>query len=187
MNEHGHFRKLTSFVSCIISLFPKVVARMLYSLTRNTGGGIFMGVRYVCIKRLAASCGENVAVFPHVTLKRIEKLHIGNNVSIHTMCYLDALGEIVIGNNVSIAHQSSLVSFDHMYSDSSIPIKYNHVKKGKITIEDDVWVGCGCRILQGVTIHSRSIIAAGAVVTKDVEPNSLYGGVPAKLLKRINS
>ncbi len=145
-----------------------------------------MGVRYICIRRLAASCGSNVAIFPHVTLKRIEKLHIGNNVSIHTMCYVDAMGGIEIGDNVSIAHQSSLVSFDHTFSDPSTPIKYNRVEKGKFVIEDDVWIGCGCRIQQGVTIHSRSIIAAGAVVTKDVDAHSLYGGVPAKKIKNIN-
>ena len=94
MVEHGHYRKLTNFAFYVISLLPKGVAKMLFSLTRNTGSEISMGIRYVCIKRLAASCGENVAIFPHVTLKRIEKIHIGNNVSIHTMCYLDALGEI---------------------------------------------------------------------------------------------
>ena len=76
-----------------------------------------MGIRFICIKRLAASCCGNVAIFPYVTLKHIEKLHIGDNVSIHTMCYLDALGGIKIGDNVSIAHQSSLISFDHTCSD----------------------------------------------------------------------
>ena len=148
-------------------------------------GGIFMGVRYICIKRLAAKCGDNVAIFPHVTLNHIDKLMIGDNVSIHTMCYLDAFGGINIGNNVSIAHQTSLISFDHTYSDSSKPIKYNHIKKGLITIEDDVWIGCGCRILQGVKIGTRSIIAAGAVVNSETLPKHIYGGVPAQIIKEI--
>lgn len=66
-----------------------------------------------------------------------------------------------------------------------IPIKYNKVEKGPIVVKDDCWIGCGCRILQGVTIGTRSIIAAGAVVTKDVEPFHLYGGVPAKIIKTL--
>ena len=185
MEKRGHFQALTTCAYRILSCLPKCFASALYTLARNTGGGISMGVRYICIRRLAASCGSNVAIFPHVTLKRIEHLHIGSNVSIHTMCYVDAMGGIEIGDNVSIAHQSSLVSFDHTYSDMSTPIKYNRVEKGKIVIEGDVWIGCGCRILQGVTIRSRSIIAAGAVVTKDVDAHSLYGGVPAKKLKNI--
>lgn len=185
MEERGHNKKLLGFCSKVMLLFPKGFASFLYSMFKNSGGRISMGLRYVCLKRLSARCGENVAIFPYVTLKHIDKMSFGDNVSIHTMCYVDAVGGIEIGNNVSIAHQVSLVSFDHTYSDINIPIKYNKVQKGKIEINDDVWIGCGCRILQGVTIGTRSIIAAGAVVTKDVESHHLYGGVPAKAIKSI--
>lgn len=186
MERRGHYNTLTSIAYRALKCLPKGFAKVLYTLMRNSGGIIPMGIRFICIKRLAAGCGNNVGIFPYVTLKHVEKLHIGNNVSIHTMCYIDALGGIEIGDNVSIAHQSSLVSFDHTYSDSSNPIKYNRVEKGRIVINDDVWIGCGCRILKGVTIHSRSIIAAGAVVTKDVDAHSLYGGIPAKKIKNIS-
>ncbi|MBQ9674335.1 MAG: acyltransferase [Bacteroidaceae bacterium] len=185
MERRGHYNTLTSIAYRVLAFFPKSIAKVLYSLVRNTGGRIPMGIRYICIKRLAESCGQNVAIFPYVTLKHIDRMRFGNNVSIHTMCYFDGLGGIEIGDNVSIAHQSSLVSFDHTYLDSSTPIKYNQVEKGKIVVNDDVWIGCGCRILKGVIIHSRSVIAAGAVVTKDVEAHSLYGGIPAKRIKNI--
>lgn len=186
MKQRGHYKKLIHFSFAVVRLLPKRIVKIIYSITKNMGGGaIFMGIRYLCVNRLAAGCGENVAIFPYVTINSIDKITIGDNVSIHTMCYLDAFGGINIGNNVSIAHQSSLISFDHTYSDENKPIKYNHDLKGKIIIQDDVWLGCGCRILQGVTIGSRSIIAAGAVVTKDVESRSIVGGVPAKLIKKI--
>lgn len=183
--ERGHFKKLTNVGSFLMRLLPKRFVLFVYDLFSSGRGYICMGIRVICIKRLAAECGDNVAVFNNVTLKHIDRMHIGNNVSIHTQCYLDALGEIYIGDNVSIAHSSSVVSFDHTYQDNNLPIKYNTVKKGKIVIEDDVWIGCGCRILQGVTIGQRCVVAAGSVVTKSVLPHSLCGGVPAKIIKQI--
>lgn len=55
-----------------------------------------------------------------------------------------------------------------------------------VVIEDDVWIGCGVRILSGVKISERSVVAAGAVVNKQFERRSLIGGVPAKLIKKLN-
>lgn len=185
MRERGHFKMLTRVASGLMSFMPKGFASLLYRVSKNAEGSIPMGLRYICIKRLAKKCGKNVAIFPYFTLKHIDNMTIGDNVSIHTMCYLDALGGINIGDNVSIAHQCSLVSFDHTYTDIDTPIKYNNVLKGRIEIKNDVWIGCAVRILQGVTIGPRSIVAAGAVVTKDVERNCLYGGVPAKAIKKI--
>src|SRR5690606_10684526 len=103
----------------------------------------------------------------------------------HSNCYIDANGEVEIGNNVSIAHNSTILSTNHDWSDITVPIKYNPVTYGKVLISNDVWVGCGCRILAGVHIQSRSIIAAGAVVNKNVSPKTIVGGVPAKLIKQL--
>lgn len=61
------------------------------------------------------------------------------------------------------------------------------MKLAPVEIENDVWIGCGVRIMAGVTIHKRSIVAAGAVVTKDIDSGSLVGGVPAKMIKEIVS
>lgn len=185
MTGRGHFVRLADIVSKVMFVFPRCFASFVYSIVKNISGSIAMGVRYVCLKRLAASCGKNVAIFPFVTLKHIEKMHFGDNVSIHTMCYIDACGGVELGNNVSIAHSCSLVSFDHSYTDVSTPIKYNPIVKGRIVVEDDVWIGCGCRILQGVTIGTRCIIAAGAVVTGSMESHHIFGGVPAKAIKTI--
>ena len=66
-----------------------------------------------------------------------------------------------------------------------MPIKYNPSVCSPIVVNDDVWIGCGCRILAGVEIGDRVVIAAGAVVNKNVERNSLYAGVPAKKIKSI--
>ena len=118
-------------------------------------------------------------------LENLQSRSFGDNVSIHPFCYLEGAGGIEIGNNVSLAHVTSVLSVNHTWSYSELPIKYNPIEHAPVKICDDVWIGCGCRIMAGVTVYSRSIIAAGAVVTKDVEPNTLVGGVPAKCIKSI--
>ena len=110
------------------------------------------------------------------------------------MCYIDGCGGIEIGDNVSIAHSTSIVSFNHTYEKVDIPIKYNPISCGYIyiyndfcSVYNDVWIGCGVRILSGVTIGNRSIVAAGSVVTANVTPYTLVGGIPAKFIKQINN
>ncbi|WP_237762934.1 acyltransferase [Paenibacillus sp. A3] len=144
-----------------------------------------LATRYCLLKRLIPKCGDNVFVGRSVEIKHWEKLSIGSNVSIHKQCYLDAGGGITIDNDVSVAHQTSMISFEHTWDDASLPIRDNPVKYAPITIQSDVWVGCGCRILAGVDIGSRAVVAAGAVVTKPVPPHTVVGGVPAKPIKSI--
>jgi acetyltransferase-like isoleucine patch superfamily enzyme len=180
------FRGIIRFVSFFFSLFPNFVLKFLFTLFRNKNGKSGLLIRYILLSNLAKSCGDNVSIQPNVFLFNIHLISIGNNVSIHPMCYIDGAGEIEIGNDVSIAHSSSILTTNHTWNDLSIPIKYNKETFSKVKIDNDVWIGCGCRILAGVTINKRSVIAAGAVVTVDVEANSVYGGIPAKLIKKIN-
>ncbi|WP_303317688.1 acyltransferase [Flavivirga abyssicola] len=136
-------------------------------------------------KNLSLSCGDNVSIHEGVFLKGLNTMEIGTNVSIHSMCYIDGTGGLKIGDNVSIAHSSTIMTTGHTYDDISIPIKYNNATMDPVLLEDDIWIGAGCRILSGVTIGTRSIIAAGAVVNKVVESNSIVGGIPAKIIKKI--
>jgi galactoside O-acetyltransferase len=113
------------------------------------------------------------------------KLTIGENFSTNNNVFIGASeGEIVIGNNVIIGPNTVLRAGDHEFKDVSIPIRDQGHKKGKITIEDDVWIGANVTILRDVNISKGCIIAAGAVLNKSTEPYSIYGGVPAKLLKK---
>ena len=100
---------------------------------------------------------------------------------------MDARGEISIGNDVSIAHGSSLLSFEHRFDDPDIPIRDQPLTKGPIQINDNVWIGAGCRILSDTRIESRTIVAANAVVTKNPDGGCIYGGVPARKLKELAS
>jgi len=174
----------------IIFFFVKITKFLPYSYRirtfvriRNQTGLLGIILRYILIQSLAKECGDNVCIMEGVYLLHPENLILGNNVSIHPMCYLDAQGSINIGNDVSIAEGSSLISFEHNYSDNTIPIKDQGLSLGPISINSNVWIGAKATVLSNVTVGKGSIIGAGAVVTKNVDENIIVGGVPAKKIK----
>lgn len=175
--------KIISVIVKISRILPKSFYLRLFKLIRSHDNYIAMFIRFICLKNCTKSCGNNVAVFSNVYLLRIHNLEIGNNVSIHPLCYIDAVGGIEIGNDVSIAHNSSILSEEHNYSNTNQNIKDQGCEYRKTIIEKNVWIGAGCRILAGSYIESGSIIAAGAVVKHRVKANSIIGGIPAKLIK----
>ena len=147
--------------------------------------------------------GINVIFDEHVEILQPEFISIGDNVRFYHGVYLQADGgEIVIGSKSHFAPYSVLygpleigegccvsahtvfASVGHQYDDPAIPFASRSGIKKKIVIEDNVWIGANAVIIQGVRVGAGSIIGAGAVVTKDVEPYSVMGGVPARLLKR---
>jgi acetyltransferase-like isoleucine patch superfamily enzyme len=181
------FRFAIDVLTAGLSVLPVRVRRGLWQTVEGWHGLHGVGARYCLLKTLAKSCGENVFVGPHVEIRGWEGLVVGDNVSIHRGCYFDARGGIHIGQDVSIAHASSVLSFEHTWDDLTVPIRDNPLRFAPVVIDDDVWVGCGVRLLAGVQIGTRSIIAAGAVVTRDIRPWSIAGGVPARVLRSISA
>jgi acetyltransferase-like isoleucine patch superfamily enzyme len=109
---------------------------------------------------------------------------IGRNCSINSYAVLYGHGGLKIGDNVLVAGGTMIIPSSHVFTNPEIPIiRQGSTAKG-ITIEDDVWIGHGCSILDGVTIGKGSVIAAGSVVNKDVAPYTIVGGVPAQELKK---
>ena len=78
----------------------------------------------------------------------------------------------------------SIYAEDHVFDNAELTIKEQGVKKQFVLIEDDCWIASNVVILSGVTIGKGSVVAAGAVVTESIEPYSIVGGVPAKLIKK---
>ncbi len=183
--KFSRYKSIIALLVSLFSLFPSKINFKLLLWNRNRNGIFGLLLRYVLIRNLAKDCGDNVSIHPGVYLFNLQNMKFGDNVSIHPMCYLDAAGEILIGDNVSIAHSTSILSTNHTWDNIDLPIKYNKETFSKVVINSDVWIGCGVRILAGVTIASRSVVAAGAVVTKSVEPNSLIGGIPGRKIKEI--
>ena len=95
------------------------------------------------------------------------------------------IGPVIIGNHVNLAQGITVTALNHNFEDSDKRIDEQGVSTSAVIIEDDIWVGANAVILPGVTIGRHSVVAAGAVVTKDVPPHSLVAGVPAKIIKKI--
>ncbi len=117
-------------------------------------------------------------------------VELGANCSIQTGTILigygtreNPAGRIRMGTNVRVAPYVQMIGGNHRFDDTSRPIAQQGVESKPITIEDDVWVAGRVTITAGVTIGTGSVLAAGAVVTRDVPPWSVVGGVPARILK----
>lgn len=115
------------------------------------------------------------------------EVRIGDNCSINPYCLIYGTGGVTIGNDVRVATNTIIVASMHKFERTDISItKQGYEAKG-ILIGNDIWIGAGCRILDGVTIGNGAILAAGAVVTKDVPAYSIVGGVPAKVIRERKS
>ena len=95
------------------------------------------------------------------------------------------IGPVVIGSHVNLAQGITITALNHIFSDPQKRIDEQGVSTDQVIIEDDTWIGANAVILPGVTIGRHSVIAAGAVVTKDIPPHSLAAGIPAKIIKQI--
>lgn len=109
---------------------------------------------------------------------------IGENTRIGIHCTV--IGPVTIGNHVNLAQGIVVTALNHNFKDITLPIDKQGVSTNPVIIGDDVWIGANAVILPGVTIGRHVVIAAGAVVTKDVPDNCIVGGVPATILKDLN-
>ena len=171
----------------VLRVVPRCFCSLIWCWSDAFPGMAGVGIRYIVGKRLASEMGENVYFGRGIELRAWEFLEVGANVSIHCGCYIDASGGLTIGSDVSIAHHSSILTFDHSWENAELPIRSNQIRFEAVDIDDDVWIGCGCRILAGVRIFRRSVVAAGAVVSRNVPPGVLVGGVPARVIKSLVS
>ncbi len=131
------------------------------------------------------SVGNNCQIHSYSLLDaRDGYISIGDNCSINDYCVLYGMGGLEIGNDVRIATHTVMVSANHIFSDTSKPIRAQGIEKMKIIIHDDVWIAANVCILGGIEIGKGSVIGAGAVVTKSIPPMSVAVGNPAKIIKQ---
>lgn len=124
---------------------------------------------------------KSVSVFTPLYINYGKHTKIGKNVFINFGCTFLDLGGITIEENVLIAPKVNLLSEGH-----PLPADDRHsLVPGHIHIKKNAWIGANATILPGVTIGENAIIAAGAVVSKDVPDNTIVGGIPAKIIKKI--
>jgi len=138
-------------------------------------------IRQLLSEITASEIDESVTVFTPLHINYGKHTKIGKNVFINFDCVFLDLGGITIEDNVLIAPKVSLVTEGHP---TSIEDRHSLIPQ-PIRIKKNAWIGANATILGGVTIGENSIVAAGAVVSKDVPDNSIVGGVPAKCIKNI--
>ena len=108
------------------------------------------------------------------------KVKIGRNVVIMNNSLFMAAGGITIDDDVMVAANAQLISNNHdLYDHQVLTCKPVHLKR-------NCWIGAGATLLPGVTVGENAVVAAGAVVTKNVEPNTVVGGNPAKIIRRLS-
>ena len=124
---------------------------------------------------------EGVGVFPPFTTDCGLNTHVGKGVFINAGARFQDQGGIYIGDRALLGHNCVIATLNHDMD----PAKRANMVPAPVHIGADAWLGSNVTVLPGVTVGDGAVIAAGAVVTKDVEPNTVVGGVPAKLIKRL--
>lgn len=113
-------------------------------------------------------------------------IRIGRDSLIGELNVLRGQRGITIGDRVYTAPLVQLLAVNHVYDDPTRPMVEQGITADGIVVEDDVWIGASAIITDGVRIGRGAVVAAGAVVTQDVPPHTVVGGVPAKVLKTID-
>jgi putative colanic acid biosynthesis acetyltransferase WcaF len=152
-----------------------VVSLVLFRLCPFSFSALKRGV----LRAFGARIGVGVTIKPRIIITFPWKLTVGDHVWLGEECWLLNLERIVIGSNVCISQRAFLCTGSHNYKLSTFDL----ITK-PITVEDGAWIGAGCWVGPGVTAGADSVLTAGSVATKDLEPGGIYRGNPAVLLKQ---
>jgi acetyltransferase-like isoleucine patch superfamily enzyme len=173
---------------CFIELSSKFLFANRISVGKSFNVGANVRINALCSGRIifGNNCtlkdGCNISATGVLT-QIGESLIIGNNFGLSERCFIQIRGPITIGNDVIIGPDTIIISENHVFSDNLIPIRKQGVTREGVEIGNGVWIGAGCRILDGVSIGDNSIIAAGSVVNKSIPSNVIVGGIPAKIIR----
>lgn len=133
-----------------------------------------------------AQFGCRLDIYPGVYIMPGRNLLVGNDVVLSPGVLITTSGGLSIGDRSMIGYRSQILTTNHTVPDGSLPISRSGDLPGRVHIGSDVWIGAGCIISPGVKIGNGTVVAAGSVVTQDLDSYSFYIGNPARLLKRRN-
>ncbi len=166
---------------------PRWYIRLLAPLYQQRGRGskIYWSVRMDTPPYRKFSLGTKSVIESYCCINNaVGDVLIGDHtrIGIHNTI----IGPVTIGNHVNLAQGITVTALNHNFIDTTLRIDEQGISTNPVVIGDDVWIGANAVILPGVTIGRHVVVAAGAVVTKDVPDNCVVGGVPAKVLKDLH-
>ena len=139
-------------------------------------------IREIFAELTGSDVNETLRLVPPFHTDCGKNIHIGENVFINSNCTMQDQGGIFIGDNVLIGHNACILTLNHDMD----PEKRANLHPSPVRIGNGAWLGSNVTVLPGVTIGDGAIVAAGAVVTKDVEDNTIVAGVPAKVIRKVD-
>jgi maltose O-acetyltransferase len=166
----------------------RILALLIYygitSRVQSREGGDSLGARLnrMVVRYLFASCGREVNIRPGVRFGKGSQISIGDHSMIGADSIIGSAAAVTIGRDVLMGPEVIIYTSNHGTS-RGVPMRLQKLQIASVRIGNDVWLGARCIILPGVTIGEGAVIAAGAVVTRDVAPYSVVGGIPAKLIR----
>ena len=143
--------------------------------------------RAFLLNRHGAAIADSATLHSPCFLKNVKplpiegRLRIGENTYVGPHCLLDLKGGVALGNRVTLSYGVTVLS--HLDVGQSALASVYPPSTACTVIEDDVYIGSNCTLLPGVTVHHGALVAAGSVVTEDVPPGTVVGGVPARHIK----
>ena len=166
--------------------YQHYLARRLNEFNRTDEDEAGLKERERVLKEIVGTYGEELYVIPPVSANcGLRHVHFGKRVVVNFNCSFVDDGDIFIGDDTMIGPNCTLATAIHPVSPRLR--KYKIQRKKPIHIGRNVWLGGGAIILPGVTVGDNSIVGAGSVVTKDVEPNTIVVGNPARVLRKITA
>jgi acetyltransferase-like isoleucine patch superfamily enzyme len=155
----------------------ELIKGWLYLLTFISGGNF---IRKAHLK----SCGKRVQISPTAFFKFPEQISIGDDTFINHLCsiWASAEGKITIGRDVLLGPGTTILSSNHGITVGKL-IRLQQGQDADVSIGNDVWIGAHVVVTPGVTIGDGCVVGAGAVVTRNLPPNTVCGGVPARVIK----
>lgn len=176
-NAHAHAGEVTASLSQRIlwALYEQLAAPVPY----------WPGVRLrrLVLEWFGARLEDGAVVHDHVHIVGPRWLGIGRNASVSPGAILDCRGGLTIGDSTMVGIQAILLTTNHRTTRLDVPMIDQGMEKAGVVIERDVWIGARAIVLPGTRIGQGAIVAAGAVVTKDVPAYGVVGGIPAALIR----
>lgn len=142
-------------------------------------------LRRTLARKVFAGCGEGVTIHHGVLFSSGRNITVGDGVFINRNVMLDDRAAITIGDHTMVAAGAIIETHDHVIDDFSKPLPFGGRGLHPVTIGSNCLIGYNAVVLAGRTVGNRAIVASNSVVTKDVEDRMVVGGVPARVIKRI--